>query len=289
MKKISLWGLAAVVALGFITYLLASQMSWATDGTRKKIAFDPTNVGAPGDELSDMLPDRPGHDRDRDRTPDNVVDEVNDGTPDCTGNFSGAGGDRRNACSGNSIGNIDSGDGIPENHFGDDQGTFTFPDGTSVRDGVPDDTRYMKIDRALEYAADYSPDWVNSDTYLARVGKKTSVGDGDPDGGRNSGYGIDAGPGGTDMRPHDGVNDRIDVAGSSSDTGRPHYASGPGDKKNDESSDEGGLATRIGGSGGGGGCSMVASREVSSGSGLAYLLVMLAPAALVVIRRRLRK
>jgi hypothetical protein len=43
------------------------------------------------------------------------------------------------------------------------------------------------------------------------------------------------------------------------------------------------------GGGGGGGCSLVATQSASPAFGLAYLLVLLAPVALVAIRRTLRR
>jgi hypothetical protein len=300
MKKVNLlWGMGALVALGLIAGLLVSQASWATPsgsggGIRKRIGFDPTNFGEPGDQMSDMLSDRPGHDKQQDRTPDNHPDAVVDGTPDCYGNISGGGTDSPRGALSNpcdAIRDIDTGDATPENQFGDDGFGSTFADGTSVFDGVPDATRYPRIDRALDYGTDYTPDWIHSDTYLGRIGGVTSVGDGDgaglaSDGGRGSGRGVHD----TDARPHDGFNDRISVAGDARDVNRPSYGSGPGDKKNDESPDGGGLATILSGGGGSsGGCSLVASASASTGSGLAYLLVLLTPAALVVVRRKLRR
>jgi hypothetical protein len=68
------------------------------------------------------------------------------------------------------------------------------------------------------------------------------------------------------------------------------YAFGPHDKNPDDADDEGGLSVAVaGGGGGGGGCSLVASQSADQASGLAYLLVLLAPVALVVVRRRLRR
>jgi hypothetical protein len=318
MKKISFWGVGALVALGVTAYLLAGQISWADsiggfgfsripgDGGgyskvtdfRKAIGLDKSAVAVPGDVMPDILPDRPGRDSDRDRHADAVPDRIWDESPDCVANISGAGGDRRSGCQGPEGG--DTGDSIPENRYTDGQ-SFTYdgpqpgilPDGGPVYDGVPDAVRNMHINRALEggndshhdfgIVRDYSPDWINSDTYLARIGKKTSAGDEDPDGGRPFGnLGIRVGdPGGTRIRPHDHYSDTV----------RDHlkYGSGPGDEKDDSSPDLGGLGTKAGGGGGGGGCSMVAGQAADPASGLAYLLVLLTPAAVVAIRRLRRK
>jgi hypothetical protein len=293
----------SLVALGVVvlTLILISQTSWAVDGTSKKNHYDATNFGEPGDSMPDELADRPGHDQTNDRTPDNTVDAVYDGSPDCAANISGGGADtpRGNDSSPciNQFGDdIDSGDNTPENQTGDGGSNGqVLADGTSVQDGVPDATRYMQINRALEgygdhgrsifFARDYTPDWVNSDTYLARIGGPNSVGDEDPDGGRPIfGHGANS----PTMRPHDFISDG-DGNGGNPDNKRPKYGFGPGDKVADVSPDIGGLATKIGGGGGGGGCSLVAGRSVDPASGIAYLLVLLTPAAVIVVRRRLRR
>jgi hypothetical protein len=299
MKKINVWGLGVLVALGFSAYLMMANTGWAVIGG----PLDPNNAGEPGDQMSDDFTDRAGEDRNRDRTPDGDgegtepgYDRVEDETEDCVANASGAGGSRGSGDAGNDCqatwnNHTDSGDSTPENQYGDGESNgSTFADGTSVLDGVPDASRYIVLDRALEGsgnksgdqgAPDFTPDWIYSDTYLARVGRPTSGGDGEPDGGRPFyGNGVNS----PTMRPHDAQADG-DGAGGNPDNLRPHYGYGPGDKHTDSTSDQGGLALRTSSGGGGGGCSMVATRTATTGTGMAYLLLMLAPAAFVVIRR----
>jgi hypothetical protein len=97
----------------------------------------------------------------------------------------------------------------------------------------------------------------------------------------------------------DGVQDR-NTAGTLRDAGQQNHSqpardtfrTGPSDRSRDGRADEGGLGfggNPNGGGGGGGGCSLVAGTSTDPASGLAYLLVLLAPAALVMIRRWMRK
>jgi hypothetical protein len=76
---------------------------------------------------------------------------------------------------------------------------------------------------------------------------------------------------------------------------RDAYPTGPSDRTHDEGFGEAGDKAGFGfggapsGGGGNGGCSMVAGTSAKPASGIAYLLVLLTPAALVVIRRKLRR
>ena len=243
MKKATLWGLGLLVAIGFIAYLLSTDAGWAE---RRIVGpFDPTNAGAPGDNLKDDLGDRPGDDRNNDRTPDSTPDRVNDLTPDCVGNFA-----RDFRCGG-------TGDLTPEDHEGDGSNTGLIP----MQDGIPDASRFATINRSHDGATDRAPDWPKSDTYLTRIGLPTSVGDVTPDG-RNSTAKIfdrfrdalgrdltpDSNPTNTDGVP-DGSQDR----GNFRDRTRwnPGQAAkdavvvgfGPGDKTKDNAPDTGGLST----------------------------------------------
>jgi hypothetical protein len=73
-------------------------------------------------------------------------------------------------------------------------------------------------------------------------------------------------------------------------TARDAFSTGPADRTKDDFMGGGNDKAGFGfGGGGGGGCSLVATQSASPAFGLAYLLVLLAPVALVAIRRTLRR
>ena len=93
----------------------------------------------------------------------------------------------------------------------------------------------------------------------------------------------------SDKRPdasQDRVNNRDRGSHDHNIASRDAYSFGAGDNISDGWPDEGSLGYG-GAGGGGGGCSLVASRTATTGSSLAYLLVLLAPVAFVIARRRL--
>ncbi len=96
-----------------------------------------------------------------------------------------------------------------------------------------------------------------------------------------------------DNRPdasQDRVNNRDRGTHDHNIASRDAYSFGAGDNISDGRADEGSLGyASVGGGGGGGGCSLVASRTATTGSSLAYLLVLLAPVAFVIARRRLAR
>jgi hypothetical protein len=281
MRRITLWGAVAIISLGVVAYLFSPQI-----GSAQPVGpFDINSIGIPGDLLADDTHDRPGVDRRRDRQPDSSSDRVNDGSPDCVGNFSNDGNDRNGGNCNSAGGNTASGDGTPEDveSDGDSFNAFGIPDGDSagshgdgdpgckVCDAIPDASRIATINRALDRATDFTPDWVNSDQYRNAQGLSSTAGDGTPDGFSN-----------TDVRAHDSVNDSLPDG--------LNYAFGPGDQAADDHADYGGLGHAGTGTGGGtGGCSMVAAHAATAGSSLAYLMLLLAPVAAVVVRRRLRR
>jgi hypothetical protein len=69
-------------------------------------------------------------------------------------------------------------------------------------------------------------------------------------------------------------------------TARDAFATGPADRTKDSFMGGGNDKAGFGfGGGGGGGCSLVAAQSASPAFGLAYLLVLLMPVALVALRR----
>jgi hypothetical protein len=94
----------------------------------------------------------------------------------------------------------------------------------------------------------------------------------------------------------DGIQDR-NVTNDSRDSGRllhtqasrDAFSTGPSDRTKDNFMGGGNDRAGFGFGGGGGGCSLVASQSASPAFGLAYLLLLLAPVALVVARRLRRR
>jgi hypothetical protein len=103
---------------------------------------------------------------------------------------------------------------------------------------------------------------------------------------QGAGPNADSIPDGTEDRS--GVRDR--GTWKAAQTARDAFTFGPHDASRDKFKGGGSDRGNFGYAGsGGGGCSLVAGSAASPASGLAYLLVLLAPAALVVIRRKLRR
>lgn len=91
----------------------------------------------------------------------------------------------------------------------------------------------------------------------------------------------------------DGIQDRANVDNGTtnhSQKARDAFASGANDRTHDSLMGGGSDKANFGYAGsGGGGCSLVAGTSATPASGITYLLVLLTPAALVVIRRKLRR
>ncbi|MBI3620652.1 MAG: hypothetical protein HY208_00490 [Nitrospirae bacterium] len=164
------------------------------------------------------------------------------------------------------------------------------------RDRVGRDGNTTSADWNTLTAGDGTPDQAAADIAAGFDDPGRPSRDGDSNGSDGSGTPDRIARANADSTP-DASQDR-DVAGTLRDAGdvnhssasRDAYATGPGDSTHDSGfgggSDQGGFGYGGVPSGGGsGGCSLVASASATTGSGFAYLLVLFAPVAVVLLRR----
>ena len=296
MKKVLVWGVGfAIVAIA--AYLSFIQVGYASgQGKLKGSSFNAHNSGSAQDSMSDDIPDHPGADRVTDRVPDSSTTGPDRGGTDGDGLGNGI------ADCGNGPGDGNCG-GPFSNNGRDDLSDYNGPGDGNEDFPSHDAAKFIRINRIHDEATDKVADNKASDRYLLDhhlkpiVGSET--GDGVPDNinkDSRDAVGLDSTPdrvqSNQDNTP-DGIADRTNVrdrapwnsAQASKDVVDAKF--GPGDKSRDHGADRGGLSTGAGG--GGGGCSLVAGQSATPASGIAYLLVLLTPAALVMIRRIVRR